>query len=120
MSNDKNVVKRLDLSGKAFLKKGDMDASTLNMMNNPAYLRQSSALINEALQKGFDVLQLANGDIVATGVKTVVNQYTWDAEQGKLVKTKSPTKLTSSELKKMREEADDEDADASLGLEEEV
>ena len=38
-----------------------------NMMLDPRYLRQSSSLIQESLQKGFDVLQLANGDIVTTG-----------------------------------------------------
>src|SRR3954470_6890707 len=59
-----------------------------NMMLDPRYLRQSSSLIQEALQKGFDVLQLANGDIVTTGTKTVVYQYTWSDEKGKLLKTK--------------------------------
>jgi hypothetical protein len=33
-------------------------------------------------------LQLASGDIVTTGTKTVVYQYTWDPSKGKLVKTK--------------------------------
>ncbi len=59
-----------------------------NMMLDPRYLRQSSSLIQDALQKGFDVLQLANGDIVTTGTKTVVYQYAWDQEKGKLTKTK--------------------------------
>ncbi len=59
-----------------------------NMMLDPRYLRQSSSLIQDALQKGFDVLQLANGDIVTTGTKTVVYQYAWDEAKGKLVKTK--------------------------------
>ncbi len=59
-----------------------------NMMLDPRYLRQSSSLIQDALQKGFDVLQLANGDIVTTGTKTVVYQYRWDDEKGKLLKTK--------------------------------
>ena len=59
-----------------------------NMMLDPRYLRQSSSLIQDALQKGFDVLQLANGDIVTTGTKTVVYQYAWDQDKGKLIKTK--------------------------------
>src|SRR3954470_4667006 len=59
-----------------------------NMMLDPRYLRQSSSLIQDALQKGFDVLQLANGDIVTTGTKTVVYQYAWDDQKGKLIKTK--------------------------------
>lgn len=61
-----------------------------DLMVDPAYLRHSSSLINEALQKGFDVLQLANGDIVTTGTKTIVNTYVWDASSAHLVKAKTP------------------------------
>lgn len=64
-------------------------AGAHDVMLDAGYLRQSSALINEALQKGFDVLQLANGDIVTTGTKTIVHQYTWDESKQKLVKTKA-------------------------------
>jgi hypothetical protein len=60
-----------------------------NMMLNPLYLRQSSALIQDALQKGFDVLQLASGEIITTGTKTIVYQYVWDDAKGKLVKAKT-------------------------------
>ncbi len=70
----------------------DGDSQTPNMMLDSRYLRQSSSLIQEALQKGFDVLQLANGDIVTTGTKTVVHQYVWDDEKGKLVKAKPDRK----------------------------
>lgn len=69
-------------------KSAEGDPEITNMMLDPRYLRQSSSLIQDALQKGFDVLQLANGDIVTTGTKTVVYQYAWDNEKGKLVKTK--------------------------------
>lgn len=58
------------------------------LMTDAGYLRQSSSLINEALQKGFDVLQLANGDIVTTGTKTIVNTYVWDKSNSKLAKAK--------------------------------
>lgn len=90
------------------------DSAVVNMMSDPAYLRQSSALIHEALQKGFDVLQLANGDIVTSGTKTVVYQYTWDNDKNKLVKTR-----TSDSSRKPRqapmvtedeEEGEDEEA----------
>lgn len=68
----------------------EIDETALSeMMSDPRYLRQSSSLINDALQKGFDVLQLADGDIVMTGVKTVVYQYKWDVDKGKLVRTKA-------------------------------
>lgn len=93
MTNDKRLLKKLNLAGKS-LKAGKKPETKgaaetiLDMMGDPRYLRQSASLINEALQKGFDVLQLADGDIVTTGTKTVVYQYTWDPEKGKLVKTK--------------------------------
>jgi hypothetical protein len=89
MTYDTRLLKKFNLANKAGIKKKpEVDSPVVNMMTDPAYLRQSSALINEALQKGFDVLQLANGDVVTTGTKTVVYQYTWDAEKSKLVKTK--------------------------------
>lgn len=88
-------------------KSPDSDAGVANMMLDPRYLRQSSSLIQEALQKGFDVLQLANGDIVTTGTKTVVHQYVWDDEKGKLVKynPESRKKRASDSA----EEAEDQD-----------
>ena len=86
-------MKKINIGGKRFdmpavKKPAEGDPEITNMMLDPRYLRQSSSLIQDALQKGFDVLQLANGDIVTTGTKTVVYQYTWDDSKGKLVKTK--------------------------------
>jgi hypothetical protein len=78
-------------------KNPDNEPEITNMMLDPRYLRQSSSLIQEALQKGFDVLQLANGDIVTTGTKTVVYQYSWDEEKGKLTKCKPDRKVRRAE-----------------------
>lgn len=98
------TAKRLAASAVSAPRKSpDSDAGATNMMLDPRYLRQSSSLIQEALQKGFDVLQLANGDIVTTGTKTVVHQYTWDNEKGKLVKAKP-------ESRKSKREADENEA----------
>jgi Protein of unknown function (DUF2671) len=106
MSYENRLVKKFSPVGKASAKgKSDLDSPVVNMMNDPAYLRQSSALINEALQKGFDVLQLANGDIVTTGTKTIVYQYAWDSEKAKLVKTK----MSDSSAKKKRTVMTEED-----------
>lgn len=69
-------------------KSPEAEPEITNMMLDARYLRQSSSLIQDSLQKGFDVLQLANGDIVATGTKTVVYHYSWDQEKGKLIKSK--------------------------------
>lgn len=86
-----NLINNMDLASKsASGSAGNLaEKEMMNKMSDPGYLRQSSALINDALQKGFDVMQLADGDIVMTGVKTVVYQYSWDADQGKLVRNKA-------------------------------
>lgn len=90
---------------------GDDDAAITNMMMDPRYLRQSSTLIQEALQKGFDVLQLANGDIVCTGTKTIVHRYSWDEDKGKLGRLKAEEKKAAQELAEFDIEAlEDEEA----------
>lgn len=61
--------------------------SEIEMLNHPTYIRQSASLIRQALEEGCDVLQLPNGDIVTTMVKTVVTQYIW--KDGKLVEVKA-------------------------------
>jgi hypothetical protein len=58
-------------------------------MGDPEYLRKSAKLINDALSKGMDVLQLENGDIVTTGMKVVVTKYRWDTEASQMVKVNS-------------------------------
>ena len=88
-------------------------------MLDPRYLRQSSSLIQDALQKGFDVLQLANGDIVTTGTKTVVYQYTWDDEKGKLIKTKPETGRKARLKAPTADIESDEDVDADAESESE-
>src|ERR1700760_1612890 len=95
-------MKKIDLMSKRIASSApkrslEAEPEITNNILDPGYLRQSSSLIQDALQKGFDVLQLANGDIVTTGTKTVVYQYAWDQEKGKLVKTKS-----ESSAKKLR------------------
>lgn len=88
----------------------DAAADLADLMSDADYLRQSSALINEALQKGFDVLQLANGDIVTTGTKTIVNTYAWDLAKGKLTKSKQVEKRTRKAKDEKLDFALDEEA----------
>src|SRR5436190_22989177 len=80
--------RKLPISGKLAKDPYEPEPAITNMMMDARYLRQSSSLIQDALQKGFDVLQLANGDIVTTGTKTIVYQYTWDEDRGKLMRIK--------------------------------
>lgn len=99
------LMKKLNLTSKSKTSAERRDEGDIaDMMLDPRYLRQSSALINEALQKGFDVLQLADGDIVTTGTKTVVYQYKWDPEKGKLVKTKTSDSAMRKSRRPMVEE----------------
>lgn len=53
------------------------------------YIDRSSTIVKDALQKGSDILQLANGDIVITEVKTVTYKYTWDNDKGRFVRANS-------------------------------
>ncbi len=108
MTQETRLLKKFNLASKEAKKRTDINSPVVNMMTDHAYLRQSSALINEALQKGFDVLQLANGDIVTTGTKTVVYQYAWDAEKSKLVKTKTSDSTKKTKRAPMVEEDEDE------------
>lgn len=109
MSYNRNLISKFNLTGKGGGEDSDVptDAALTDMMSDPRYLRQSSALINEALQKGFDVLQLANGDIVMTGVKTVVYQYGWDGEKGKLIRTKASSTKKGRKQDSAKDEVED-------------
>ncbi|MDA0781040.1 MAG: DUF2671 domain-containing protein [Rickettsiales bacterium] len=65
--------------------------------NNPAtdinYIRKSTNLVNDALSKGSDIMQLANGDILITEVKTVTYKYAWNKEQNKFERVTSGSKV---------------------------
>jgi|GEM_PF-2111008 len=77
----------------------DISLSRDDLMLDSRYIKSSGKVIKDALQKGFDVLQMENGDIVTTGTKVVVYRYTWSNEQGKLIKTANEKKDPSvSEL----------------------
>ncbi len=58
-----------------------------NIMNDMRYISRSCSLITESLQKGCDVMQMPNGDIIVSELKTVTFNYTWDLKKGKLVRT---------------------------------
>jgi hypothetical protein len=68
----------------------DESSDLADLMANPEYLRHSSAIINDALKEGFDVLQLPNGDIVTTGTKIITNTYVWDAAKVTMTKARTP------------------------------
>jgi hypothetical protein len=57
-----------------------------DIVEDPAYICKSCALITEALQRGGDVMQLPNGDVIITELKTVTFHYNWNAAKEKMVK----------------------------------
>lgn len=59
---------------------------TDDIMSDPKYICKSCTLVTEALQRGGDVMQMSNGDIIITEKKTVVTHYNWDSVKEKLVK----------------------------------
>jgi len=48
------------------------------------YICKTTPLIVESLQKGLDVAQLPNGDILVTEVRTINTQYSWDKNKQKM------------------------------------
>jgi len=67
-----------------------------DIMLDTNYIRESCALITEALSNGCDVMQMANGDIITTELKPITIQYVWNNEKGKLVRgphTHKPPKV---------------------------
>ncbi len=114
MSYGKKILRNVKITGSLPDDAANDDATEIDaaVMGDARYLRQSSALITDALQKGYDVLQLANGDIVTTGTKIVVSQYTWDDDKGKLVKLKSGSTRRTRSANSKEPEASEENADA--------
>ena len=52
-----------------------------NVMADINYIRKSANLVNDALQKGLDIMQMPNGDIMLTETKTIMHQFTWNPQK---------------------------------------
>ena len=61
----------------------------VELFSNVRYLCRSSTLLTESLKEGKDVVQLPNGDIIVTEVKTVHTLYSWNIEKDKMVRSSS-------------------------------
>ncbi len=75
-STDQNIAPSSDQNAQG----GDEPFSDIR------YICNSTNLITESLQKGFDVAQLPNGDIIVTEIKTINVQYSWNKDKQKMVK----------------------------------
>ena len=47
------------------------------------YLHQSFCFMKDALEKGCDVAQLGNGDLMITETKVITHHYRWDEERNR-------------------------------------
>ena len=60
-----------------------------DIFNDINYICKSTTVIVDALQKGSDVTQMPNGDIIITQVQVVHNHYAWNPESKKIIKISS-------------------------------
>lgn len=76
-----------------------------NLVMDINYIRKSANLVNDALQKGSDIMQLSNGDIVITEVKTITYKYMWNKETNKFERTTSGSRVKKKRVSKSEKEA---------------
>lgn len=74
------------------LPKTDNKGESAEFIQDEKYIESCQDIINEALQKGYDIIHMENGDIITTGTKVIVTQYRWDPEEGKMIKVMSKQK----------------------------
>lgn len=90
-----------------------------DIMSDIRYICKSCSLITESLQKGCDVMQMPNGDIIITELKTFTFQYTWDDKKGKLVRVQSGGRLKKAKASGKLSKGFDDDFEDAYELEEE-
>ena len=57
-----------------------------DLLTKVEYICRSDKLIVDALEKGYEVTQMPNGDIYVREVKVVNVQYSWDYKKGRMVR----------------------------------
>jgi hypothetical protein len=97
------LLKNIDRLATAAVEDRDED----DLMSDIRYICKSCSLITDALQKGCDVMQMPNGDIIISELKTVTLQYTWDDKKGKLIRTQMGQKHRKPRLRRGSNEVSD-------------
>lgn len=64
----------------------DADLEKEDIFADIDYICNSTSLIVDSLQRGLDIAQLPNGDIIVTEVKAVNTQYSWDSAKQRMIK----------------------------------
>lgn len=90
------------------------DHEELALMSDELYIRKSSALVTDALQKGYDVLHLPSGDIVITETRTVTFQYHWNDDKNKFERAKSGSRAKKTRKNSAHDNYDEQDDDMDL------
>ncbi len=80
----------------------EKDGKEADLMADMRYVCKSCSLITESLQKGCDVLQMSNGDIIVTELKAVTFKYSWDEKKGKLVRSQFGNKPKKTKPRKAK------------------
>ncbi|MDX1924271.1 MAG: DUF2671 domain-containing protein [Rickettsiaceae bacterium] len=57
-----------------------------DILTDIRYICKVTPIITDSLQRGCDVAQLPNGDIIVTETKVVNTQYSWDEGKIKMVR----------------------------------
>jgi len=90
------------------------DNNEEDLMSDIRYICKSCSLITDALQKGCDVMQMPNGDIIISELKTITLQYTWDDKKGKLIRTQIGQKHRKPRLRRSNQEISSFDSEEIL------
>lgn len=79
-----------------------------DLMSDVRYISKSCSLITESLQKGCDVMQMPNGDIIITELKAVTFHYSWDTKKGALLRSQPSNKLKRTKIRKVSNKYEEE------------
>lgn len=72
-----------------FIEKNNLDNNSPeenDVFSDINYICKSTSLIVDSLQRGLDVAQLPNGDLLITEIKTVNTHYSWDKNKQRMLK----------------------------------
>lgn len=79
-----------------------------DLMSDVRYISKSCSLITESLQKGCDVMQMPNGDIIITELKAITFHYSWDTKKGALLRNQPGHKSKRSKTRKIANQYEEE------------
>ncbi len=83
-----------------FIKNLPVATNDDNIATDINYIKKSAHLVNDALNKGADIMQLANGDILITEVKTITYRYEWSKERNKFERATSGNRAKKRRIRK--------------------